>query len=73
MVVERPHRGEGLGLLRLHCADCGTSRDVVATRGEADALLAWHAQQRRALADELAELDGERLTAEIAALLRRAS
>ena len=69
-VVERSQHGDGLGLLRLRCGDCGTMRDVVATRDEADLLLAWHAQQRRAIADELASLDGARLSAEIAGLLR---
>ena len=47
-------------------------RDVVATRVEADSLLAWHAQQRRAIADELASLDSARLSAEIAGLLAAA-
>lgn len=70
-VVERSQHGDGLGLLRIRCGDCGTVRDVVATRSEADSLLAWHAQQRRSIADELESLDGARLSAEIAGLLRR--
>ena len=69
-VVWRSHHGEGLGALGLRCGECGATRQVVASRAEADALLAWHAGQRRAIAEELSALDSRRLSAELAALLR---
>lgn len=72
-VIARTHHGAGLGAIGLRCGECGTTRQVVATRAETDALLDWHASKRREIADELSRLDPGRLSAELAALLRTRS
>jgi hypothetical protein len=69
VVLERSCYGDGLGMVRVRCAECGARRHIVASRREIESLAAWHAEQRQAMADELEAFDTARLSAEIAALL----
>ena len=69
VVVAHSHYGDGLGVVHVRCADCGARRHIVATSREVDALVALHAEQRQAMADELAALEPSRMSEEIAALL----
>ena len=69
VILERSSYGDGLGVVRVRCADCGTQRYIVASCSEIDSLVALHAEQRQAMADELEASDPDRLSAEIAALL----
>ena len=69
VVLERSSYGDGLEVVLVRCADCGARRYIVASCREIEALVALHAEQRQAMADELESSDPARLSAEIAALL----
>ena len=69
VVLERSSYGDGLGMVRVRCADCGARRHIVASCREIKSLVALHAEQRQAMADELETSDPARLSTEIAALL----
>ena len=69
VILERSGYGDGLGVVRVRCADCGAQRYLIASCLEIQTLVALHAEQRQAMADELEACDPARLSAEIAALL----
>ena len=68
VVIERSSYGDGIGMVRVRCAECGTRRHIVASCRQIESLVALQAQQREAMSDELEEFDTARLLAEIAAL-----
>ena len=69
VVVERSSYGDGFGVVRVRCADCGARRHIVASWREIESLVALHAEQRQAMTDELAALEPSRMSEELAGLL----
>lgn len=69
VVVGRSSYGDGFGMVRVRCADCGARRHIVASCREIESLVTLHAQQRQAMTDELAAPEPLRMSEELAALL----